>query len=178
MSLNFQNELDAIIKDNYKYRFSTELENTHDNDRKSKISCILDQYETKTEQQIVDEKKRKMFEEVDKQAFKQNWGKLSEYHKEAKIKEYIDNKYSDYEKKNILLDNLLTILRSSRTAIDKYILYDNMDVNPKIIEIKGIVEDNISTKKISSSSEKITNSKITLPKKSNKKIVQSSTKKK
>ena len=147
MSLNFQNELDTIIKDNHKYRFSTELENTSDNERKPKILSILNQYETKTEQQLVDEKKKKMFDEVDKQAFKQKWSKLSEYHKEMKIKQYVNEKYATYKNKAILLENLVNILHSSKTAIDKYVTYDNLQTDPKIIEIKDITNDTISLKK-------------------------------
>lgn len=147
MSINIQNELDNLVKNNYKQRFKWELDDTKNVDRKKILESILNGYETKSEQTIVDEKKKKMFDEIDKQIFKQKWSKLSDHHKEIKIKEYIDEKYSKYEKKDILLNNIITILKSGKTKIDRYINYDNTIDNPKIIEIMDIVDDNILTTK-------------------------------
>jgi len=147
MNNNIQNELDSLIKNNHKYRFELEYNDTEDIDRKKSLTSLLNKYETKSEQSIVDEKKKKMFDEIDRQVFRQKWSKLSEHHKEIKIREYVNDKYSKYEKKETLLNNLITLLKSGKSKIDKYVNYDNTLSTPKIVEITDIIGDNIVVSK-------------------------------
>lgn len=138
MNQEIINEIETIVKSNIVFRFGLELANTQDVERKKSIQNILQHYSNSKEENNVKDKIDKMFEQIDKQIFTQKWSKLSDFHKEIKIKEYIEEKYINHKNKNKLLELLLDYLKNKKLKTDKIINYDSKI--SKIIEIKNLIE--------------------------------------
>ncbi|ARF09244.1 hypothetical protein Catovirus_2_193 [Catovirus CTV1] len=132
------NEIESLVKSNIMFRFGLELSGTEDPDRKKNIQTILQKFGTRQHNESVKEKREKMFNDIDKAVFKQKWSKLSDHHKEIKIKEYIDQKYEKHKNKNQLTELLLSSLKEGKFKTDKFIKYDPRRSN--ITEICHLVE--------------------------------------
>lgn len=144
MEQSIYNEIESLVKSNIIFRFGLELSNTQDSQRKKDIQNILQRYETKREEENIKEKREKMFEQIDKEVFKQKWTKLSDFHKEIKIKEYVEEKYNSHKNKNLLLNLLIETLKEGKLKTEKFIKYDSK--NSKIAEINNLLEEEDSFK--------------------------------
>jgi hypothetical protein len=126
------NEIEALIKDNYLYRFKKEYDYEFDTDRKAKLKRIIDSYTRKPEV----EKLSAMddyFNKINAMVYQKLWSKLQDFHKLEKITEYIDSKELSKEEKTKTLAILKKKLANNELT-SKIVNYDS--TNGKIIDIK------------------------------------------
>lgn len=105
-------DIENILKENQIYRFSCELQYSHDDERKEKIRKILRSYQN----EVLDKEKLlrarsgldKFRDEIVKNQYKKKWHRLTKEQKKDKLDEYYYNMYDKTdEKKEIyeLLEN-------------------------------------------------------------------------
>ena len=138
MASSIYNEIESLTKSNLSFRFALELSNTTDPERKKNISNIISKLENKSNDELVKEKREKMFEVIDVQVFKQKWSRLQNFHKEPKILEYVNDNYKDHKNKDKLLEMLNNELKENKLKTEKFIKYDPNTT--KITQIIGLVE--------------------------------------
>jgi hypothetical protein len=122
-------EIDELIKANKLHRYMAELANTNDQERKEILHEIItemnktssEKSENKAQQQI-----NNMHKNIDLAQMQKPWGKMPDYYKELKIKEYASDNSE-------LLEKLLKAFEEGKLKTAKKVNYDN--VNCKIISI-------------------------------------------
>lgn len=137
--LTVSNEIEYLIKDNKTYRFASELSHTQNNDRKEQLRTIVSSLQVKPVIDTTKDKISKMFNDVDKEIFKQPWAKLRNNHKEVKIKEYIEEHYNNSVNKKQLLELLTDALAAGHYKTNKHVDYNQK--TSKITNIKNIIEN-------------------------------------
>lgn len=158
MNTSVQNEIDSIIKSNILCRFGLELTNTQDSERKKQITQILSNYNNiKNDDELIKEKREKMFEDIDKNVYKQKWSKLQSFHKETKLTEYVNATYNNHPNKEKILNFLLNELKNEKFKNEKIINYDpknskitniiNLEVTDDIIGFSKETDTTVDTKK-------------------------------
>lgn len=129
-----------IIKDNKQFRFQLELSLTTDEERKKQLQTIINNLN----QVIVFDKDnnlgktmhQQLNNDIDKEVYSQPWNKLKECQKEVKIREYVDNTYSDHEKNDMLQTFLEELKKSKLKNTVKHNRVDYDSTNSKIIKIE------------------------------------------
>ena len=146
-----ENQIDDIIKEYTNYRFATELQSTSDDARKETLRAIL-QIQQGKPILVKDDartKLNKIYDEIDKNALKKNWAKLSNTQKQERIKEFVKRSVKDTKQSEQLELKLLKMLddgKLKRTFID----YDTS--NGSIISITIPEKTPQKTKKVMLSS--------------------------
>lgn len=119
---------------------NNEIKNNCDVLRVEKIENIISALKNKSNNlaQIKDTKKD-FFTKIDNAVFKQPWKRLSAFHKNIKIKEYIADSCSKIDCEPTKLKVLETLLLDNGSLTDKYVMYDQ--INSKIIDIPNLSFD-------------------------------------
>jgi hypothetical protein len=120
------NDIEALIKENYLYRFKREFDYEFDTDRKNKLKLIIDSYTKKPES----DKPSAMddyFNKINLMIYQKPWGKLQEFHKLEKLTEFINssNLFKTKEEKSLLLEKLKKKLAKNELT-SKQIIYDSV----------------------------------------------------
>lgn len=144
------NHIDGIIRDNTLYRFACELQNTTDEGRKEHIKQIINQLEGVNEMTYEDKiknKKKNLFEQIDKFTLHSNWTKLTQVQQRERVSSYLKTASKDKKK----IESVLKLFDDGKIKKSS-ILYDKEKGH--ITEIKNI------TLKLSSdsSSDSLSNS--------------------
>jgi hypothetical protein len=142
-NINFDQDLESIIKDNQQFRFQLELSKTHITDRKTTITNILNSMNKSTNITSKTKSSRDMFiENIDKQIYSQPWHKLKDIHKEKKVIEFLDKKYPNNSK---LKELVLKELEKGQFNTTKHVKYDSKKmVIDDIMCIKEGIDKNYS----------------------------------
>jgi hypothetical protein len=146
-----ENQIDDIIKEHTNYRFATELQYTTNETRKEILRSIL-QIQQGKPILVKDDartKLNKIYDEIDKNALKKNWVKLTTTQKQERIKEFVKRSVKDTKLSEQMELKLLKMLddgKLKRTFID----YDTL--NGSIISITIPEKLNTKTKKVIMSS--------------------------
>lgn len=130
-------EIESLIKDNKRFRFELELSQTSNVDRKTQITNILKTLNEKIEEPVND-KHKKMFDALEKEIYKQPWNKLKSFHRDVKIKEFVEKTYTDNPKKPQILELLLEALGNGELNTMKKVSYDT--TNSQITKITVLCE--------------------------------------
>jgi len=147
-----ENQIDDIIKECTNYRFASELQYTTNDERKETLRAILKIQEGKPiiEKEDARTKLNKIYDEIDKNALKKNWAKLSNTQKQNRIKEFVKRSVKDANQSEKLEAKLLKMLDDGKLK-RTYIEYDSMI---GIISLISIPEkSNNKTNKVESDSD-------------------------
>lgn len=131
-------DLDMIVSDLMMHHFRSQLEynkmNNNDGDtlkieKLENIIALMGETKGETKKK---NKKDEFFGKIDNAVFAQKWKYLSQYHKNIKLKEYIE---SICKRENCDINNLEKLLLDN-DKINKYVVYDNVIM--KITEITAL----------------------------------------
>jgi len=122
-----ENQIDDIIKECTNYRFASELQYTTNDERKETLRAILKIQEGKPiiEKEDARTKLNKIYDEIDKNALKKNWTKLSNTQKQNRIKEFVKRSVKDTNQSEKLEAKLLKMLDDGKLK-RTYVEYDSM----------------------------------------------------
>jgi hypothetical protein len=139
IQMSISNELDNLAKLFKIHRLNNEL-NYYKNNNNNEADTEKIEHLTKTVQTLENEKyniKNKIqnaFEEIDKMVYKCCWKKLPEFHKTLKLKEYLDDKYSDRQQDREIIEKiLLSAIKNKSINNNDCVTYD-----PAICKITDI----------------------------------------
>jgi len=143
------NDLEHITNSLKMFHFSTELEfnekknipsddnennNTKNELRIEKLENIISTLKNKSNNlNLVKDSKKDFFTKVDNAVFKQQWKRLSPFHRSIKLKEFVNDICSKINNEPAKLTALDTMLSKSTELTEKFVKYDY--VNSKILEI-------------------------------------------
>jgi hypothetical protein len=128
----------TLITDNMRFRFQLELSQTTDQARKDMITNILKTYDVQEIQTEQPNKVQKMFENLDREIFKQPWSKLKLHQREVKLREYVNDKYKDNPDKEEVM-TLLVSANASKHLHSADVAYDRE--LSKITDIPRVVRN-------------------------------------
>lgn len=115
-AMSVKEDIDSIVKSLQLYHFTTELEHNKKNDsenvRVAKLETILNTLGNSTQTKVT---RKDFFSKIDNSVFTYPWRKLPEFHRNIKIKEYINSKFAEKE-------------ASTKTQLEKLLL-SNGDLN-------------------------------------------------
>lgn len=124
---SIDNQIDNIVRDNKICRFASELQHTTDETRKKTISTILKSLDKSAIQNDLETdaqaKLKKIYENIDNEALKKKWAKLTSKQKEGLLVKYFDaleNNEENIGKKKKCMD-----LNSNGKLATKYVEYDS-----------------------------------------------------
>jgi predicted RND superfamily exporter protein len=143
---NIYNEIENLIKDNISYRFKLEKNdpNIQDPKRLEILEKIINNLEVKNEikkdKDIKEEtediknkdikpknKIENMFDNIEKEIYKQTWNRIKPYYREKKIIEYIEDTYKKYTEKD--MENIKNFIKEKINEgffkTQKSVNYDN-----------------------------------------------------
>ena len=128
------NNIEKMIRDNHVYRFTTELENTYDSERKILIEKILNKLKGEKNKEPINNKLNDYFDKITNNCYKKQWSKLQDFHKKEKIIEYIQNQQISEKEKNKLKKTLIFKLENSDLPT-KYVDYDSKECKINLIKL-------------------------------------------
>lgn len=126
------NELDNLAKSLKLYRFKGELnfyQSQNDNKYSDKINQLIKIIDNLEDSQCTEDISRNkilnVFDEINKMTYMKPWKKLPDFHKNVKIKEYLDEKYKDNKNDRNTIEGLLTVaIENKELNKDEYVTYD------------------------------------------------------
>lgn len=147
----FENELEYLtsVINNNDYISTSDNNSEHSNNeyirnRIEQLEQIINNIITVNESKNING----YMKEIDKYIYKKPWTRLQPYHRTIKIKEYIENTYTDAKFKKKLLNDLIKLINDNKLNSNKMVKYD--PYNEKILSIPAIKLDpsNISNYQI------------------------------
>lgn len=147
-----ENQIDDIINECTNYRFASELQYATNDERKENLRAILKIKEGKPiiEKENARTKLNKIYDEIDKNALKKNWAKLSNVQKQNRIKEFVERSVKDKNQGKKLEAKLLKMLTDGKLK-RTYVEYDPVAGIINLINIPEKINNKIS--KVESDSE-------------------------
>jgi hypothetical protein len=136
-----EKEIEQLIKNNMKFRFDLELSKTseEEKERREQIVKIIANLDYKQEEPKTSEKRQKMFDDIEKQIYKQPWHKMRDHHKEVKLSEFVNEVYKDHKEKDNIMKLIMKGLANGDLKNEKGVIYDSFE--SKIKEIVNLKEN-------------------------------------
>lgn len=103
--------MDINAKTNNFYKVDIQLKNLEDQNFPTNI----------TEKE---NKKQQMINEMEKYIYKKQWNKLTPFHKIVKVKEYIEEHYSEHSLKKSIIGNLVDFIEAGKLNTKKFVIYN------------------------------------------------------
>jgi len=153
--MDYSSHLETIKIDNFNRKLRNELDYLSANgnmnifanaseivveERIKQLGELLNEVIEIRHEETVQQKRDNMMSEIEKYTYRKQWAKLPSFHKEVKIKQYIDTIYGEGKMQSEIINKLNLYAQEGKIGTKKFVIYDPSA--EKILDMPCLVIDN------------------------------------
>lgn len=143
---NYNTYINAVRNKNHIERFQREYDDINDEVKKNQLQLLIDHFKNDTSAMSGLDHINEYFSNIEKFNEGKSWNRLSSTYKMSKVKEFINNKYSEYQHIDDLINQIEYLIFNKKLNTSKHVEYDKE--NNKIIKMMCLemIDDKIEIK--------------------------------